>query len=212
MLVLTPVLAMAQAAPGAPAGSSGPAGAAGTQAAPPAAAPSADQSKAAPAQEDLNPLTGKPAKMARKMMGAKEHNAENCPCPYCPLKSGAKGASAEQTEQMNMLMNAQLSKDDPAAVLAMRDTLKLTPEQTQQLQQLQTENRQKVESILNADQKTNLAKLPAEATSMKTMHQEMMAKADAGKGGAAGTEEPGAIDKPKENQAKGAAAPEIMQK
>ena len=185
ILVFTPVVAVAQAAEPAPAAQ-----------APAATAPA----PGAPAAPDLG-------KGMKDKMKAKMHAAGTCPCPYCPMKDDeAAGSKDAHGQQMRMMMNARITRDDPGVILGMRENLNLTPEQAQKLEQLQAENKQKVEAILTDEQKTQVAKLPTEASSMRDMHQQMASKM---KGDKAGEADPGAIDKPDQDTA---ARKELMEK
>jgi len=123
---------------------------------------------------------------------AQAHAAgESCPCPMCPLHDKAAHAKAAggdkaaemtaksddaQTQQTEMLLNAELSKNDPAAVLAMRDEIQLTPEQAARIEQIQRQARDEVQSILNAEQKQELASLPEEAASFRSVHDQMVSR------------------------------------
>jgi hypothetical protein len=55
----------------------------------------------------------------------------------------------------------------------MRDELKLTPDQTRQLEQIQRETRTRVENILSQEQRQELAALPESAQSFHDVHEEM---------------------------------------
>lgn len=197
MLVLTPVLAVAQ-----------------QEVAPATPAPAA-QAPAAPAPDAQAPAAPEAGKGQIKGMKnkakAKMHAAGKCPCPYCPMKDDkATDTKDVHGKQMRMMMNARIGKNDPGVLLGMREDLKLTPEQAQQLEQLQAQNRQQVESILTDEQKTQLAQVPAEASSMHDMHQQMASKMD---GAAAGEADPGAIDRTdEETAAREKAAKELMNK
>jgi hypothetical protein len=158
---------------------------------------------------DASATDAKPGKGMKKMMKGM-HAAGTCPCPYCPAKED-KAADAKDVHgrQMRMMMNARLSKDDPGMLLGMRKDLNLTPEQAQQLEQIQAETKQKVQAILTDEQRTQLAQVPDKATSMRDMHQQMASKM---KGDKAGNADPGAIDKPDEETAARDAPKDLMNK
>jgi hypothetical protein len=70
-------------------------------------------------------------------------------CPMCSMMAGGgkgMGKGMDMPPAMKrrcqMMMNAEMSKDDAACLLAFKQELKLTPEQVQKLEQIVKESRQ----------------------------------------------------------------------
>ncbi len=72
-----------------------------------------------------------------------------------------------------MMMNTEMSKNDAACLLALKEELKLTPEQAQKLEQIIKESRQQSAAVLTPEQQKTLADVAGEPTSMMGMHKEM---------------------------------------
>jgi hypothetical protein len=87
-------------------------------------------------------------------------------------------------QRCQMMINAEMSKDDAACLLASTQELKLTPEQVQKLDQIVKQSRQEAAAILTPEQKKTLAEVPEKPASMCEMHTKMhemkMQKMDAG--------------------------------
>jgi hypothetical protein len=81
-----------------------------------------------------------------------------------------------------MLMTAQLGKDDPAAMLSIRDRLKLTDGQVTKLESLAHETGQKAQALLTDEQREALATVPDEPKSMMAMCNQMMSMMSGGMG------------------------------
>ncbi len=75
-----------------------------------------------------------------------------------------------------MMMNAEMSKEDPACVLAFTQELELTPEQVQKLGQIVTQGRQEATAMLTPVQQKTLAEVAGQSTSMTAMHTKMHEK------------------------------------
>jgi len=75
-----------------------------------------------------------------------------------------------------MMMNAEMSKDDAACLLAFKQELKLTPEQVQKMKQIVKESRQEAAAILTPEQQKTLAEVDGQPASMNAMHAKMHEK------------------------------------
>jgi hypothetical protein len=89
-----------------------------------------------------------------------------------------QGQGGPQMEGMmarhQMLMQAELSKNDPAALLSVKDKLKLTDEQVGKLESLARETGQKAEALLTDEQRKTLSAIPDEPKSAMAMCRQMM--------------------------------------
>ncbi len=72
-----------------------------------------------------------------------------------------------------MMMNAEMSKEDPACLLAFTQELDLTPEQVQKLGQIVKQSRQDAGATLTPVQQKILAEVAGQPTSMTAMHAKM---------------------------------------
>lgn len=82
-----------------------------------------------------------------------------------------------------MMMSMEVIPHDPAALLALKDHLKLTDEQTSRLQAIVAQSRQQAEQVLTAEQKAQLQPLEKLPKTMTEMHHQMMEKMGQAKGG-----------------------------
>lgn len=73
-----------------------------------------------------------------------------------------------------MMMQAQLTPGDPAALVASKDQLKLTEDQVKKLQAIQEQARKNAAAVLNDEQKQQVANVPAKPDTCMGMHQHMM--------------------------------------
>jgi hypothetical protein len=93
---------------------------------------------------------------------------------------GMAGMMDKMSPQMKMrcqmMMDTAVTPADPAAILALKDQLKLTETQTAQLKAINKEAQDKAVAVLTADQKTTLDALPASPETMMDMHEQMMGK------------------------------------
>ncbi len=80
--------------------------------------------------------------------------------------------------RVKMLMNVEVSRNDPNAMLALKDTLKLTDDQVKQLDGILAEARQKAQAVLTDEQKKIIQPLGDEPVSMMKTHQQMMKNMD----------------------------------
>jgi hypothetical protein len=79
------------------------------------------------------------------------------------------------SQRYRMMMNAEMGKDDAACLLALKQELTLTPEQSQKLAQVLKESRQAAAAILTPEQRKILAEVSAQAASMNAIHAQMHA-------------------------------------
>lgn len=73
-----------------------------------------------------------------------------------------------------MMMNMEVTPQDPAALLALKDQLKLTDEQTNRLQAILAQARQQAGQVLTDQQKAQLQPLEKLPKTMTEMHNQMM--------------------------------------
>jgi hypothetical protein len=100
-----------------------------------------------------------------------------------PMHEGQGGQQMPMQDMMArhlMLMMTQVSKTDPAALLSIRDKLKLTDEQVGKLESLARETGQKAQALLSDDQRKTLSTIPDEPTSMMAMCSQMMSMVGGG--------------------------------
>jgi hypothetical protein len=91
------------------------------------------------------------------------------------MQQGSQGMPMQDAmARHRMLMTAQLGKDDPAALLSIRDKLNLTEEQVTKLGALSHETGQKAQALLTDEQRKTLAAIPDEPKSMVAMCNQMM--------------------------------------
>ena len=111
-------------------------------------------------------------------------------CPMCQPMSAemkAKGDMAGmkqdgQTQAMSkemmlrcqMVMQAAIQPTDPAAILVIKDTLKLSDEQVKKLQSIEDIARRQAQDILSDSQKQQLQSIPRAPQTGADMHQHMM--------------------------------------
>ncbi len=81
-----------------------------------------------------------------------------------------------------MQMNMEISPSDPSAILALKEQLQLTTDQTAELQAINKQGRTKALAILNADQQTTLDSLPQSPQTMKSLHEQAMSHMQTMKG------------------------------
>ena len=72
-----------------------------------------------------------------------------------------------------MMMRMQMHRQNPQAILALKEELKLSDEQAQQLQSIAAEAREKTQQVLNDEQKQSLEKLKDTPNTPMQMHQHM---------------------------------------
>lgn len=75
-----------------------------------------------------------------------------------------------------MLMRMEVKADDPGALLALKEHLKLTPDQLEQLKKIVAQAREDAGKVLTDEQKKQLEPIAKTARSMMEMHHDMMQK------------------------------------
>ena len=138
----------------------------------------------APHEESSASFEAPKEKPAEKPM-AKKAMVGKCPCCEAMMQMGKGGAGPEGMDESmaarcGMMMRARLSPMDPAAVLALKDKLKLTDEQVGKLEQLIRSTRRAVEGLLTEEQRQKASELPETPRTMMEMHQHMMRKMSGG--------------------------------
>jgi len=96
-----------------------------------------------------------------------------CPCMGDMKKMGMSDAMAMRHK---MLTSSAIASDDPVAVLAVKDDLKLTDEQITKIAAISLKARQDVKAALTDDQKKTLETLAGTPATMKDMCKGMCAK------------------------------------
>ena len=82
------------------------------------------------------------------------------------MKAMMEKMPPEMKMRCQMLMGTAVTPTDPAAILALKDQLKLTEAQAAQLEAINKEARDKAIVVLTADQKTTLDSLPKSPQTM----------------------------------------------
>ena len=85
------------------------------------------------------------------------------------------GLTPQMLQRGHMMMNATLTRNDPAAILGLQKQLALTDDQVAKLQALRTKSDAEARALLTADQRTQLQNLPAGPESMAQMYGQMTA-------------------------------------
>ena len=75
-----------------------------------------------------------------------------------------------------MMMSMEVKADDPGALLALKEHLKLTPDQMEQLKKIVAQAREDAGKVLTDEQKKQLEPIQKTACSMMEMHRDMMQK------------------------------------
>ena len=83
---------------------------------------------------------------------------------------------SEMQQRCRMMMQTAINPGDPAAILAIKDDLKLTPEQVQKIQAIADEARKEAKGVLDEQQAKMLQAIPAKPETPMAMHQQMMQK------------------------------------
>ena len=108
-----------------------------------------------------------------------------CPCPWCTMAHASKAADKDEAAKATgmspammmccrMMMRAAIDPQDPAALLALKDDLGLTDEQTDKLQAIVQETRQQAAAVLTPAQKEKLKGLADAPGTMMDMCRRMM--------------------------------------
>ena len=80
----------------------------------------------------------------------------------------------EMKQRCRLMMQTAINPADPAAVLALKDDLKLTPDQVQKLQAIADKARQEAKAVMDEKQAKSLQAIPAAPETPMAMHQHMM--------------------------------------
>lgn len=108
------------------------------------------------------------------------------------MQGGMEGMMMKMSGPMKMrhqmMMNMEVTPHDPAALLALKDQLELTDEQTNRLQAILAQARQQAGQVLTAEQKAQLQSLEKLPRTMTEMHRQMMEHMDHEKPAAKGGE------------------------
>lgn len=120
--------------------------------------------------------------MSGDMKGMADMKQEMSP----EMKAMMEKMPPEIKMRCQMMMGTEVSPSDPAAILALKEQLKLTEAQTSQLEAINKEAQDKAIAVLTADQKTILDTMPKSTQTMKEMHEQMMGKMQKMMGGKMG--------------------------
>ena len=110
-----------------------------------------------------------------------ETPAPVCNCPWCRIARSTESADEdEMAQRMEMsgpamlrcqiMMRLEVTPDDPAAILALKDELGLTDEQVGQLDTILAEAREKANAVLTPEQQEKLEGLDDTPSTMMEMH------------------------------------------
>jgi len=98
-------------------------------------------------------------------------------CQMSPAdKMKCCGMSPAMVEKCTMMTNTQIMAADPAAMMAMKDKLMLTPEQMVKLDVIAKKAREDATMVLTAKQSDMISGMAATPTTMTEMHTMMMQK------------------------------------
>ena len=126
-----------------------------------------------PAPEAVAPAKDAPA----APIAEAQEKAEMAMCPMCSAAGDKVEMPASMKQHCEMLTNAELSQDDAVCLLAIKKELALTPEQTQQLDQIIKVGREKAAALLTPEQKAMLVVKSGQPMTMGAVHKMMHAPA-----------------------------------
>jgi YHS domain-containing protein/Spy/CpxP family protein refolding chaperone len=86
------------------------------------------------------------------------------------------GMSEAMVDKCQMMMNTRIWPSDPEALIAMKDRLALTAEQTDKLDAIAKKAREDAAAVLTAEQQSKIKATEAEPATMMELHQTMMQK------------------------------------
>lgn len=86
----------------------------------------------------------------------------------------AQPVSGDMMRRCEMMMKTAIDPSDPAAILAIKGELKLTPRQVQRLQALADKARRKAKALLNERQVQAVEAIPAQPDTPMAMLEHMM--------------------------------------
>lgn len=92
---------------------------------------------------------------------------------YSAMMDEGWGMTPEMREQGHMMMTATIDKDDPGAILGLREELGLTDDQVALLVTLQTSTQTQAKGILTDAQRQKLDAIPSHPESMAAMFSRM---------------------------------------
>lgn len=125
-------------------------------------------------------------------------NAQACKCPWCTMAQAPKSGDAQPSTKKKsarcpmmqkmdmpqcmkmrcqMMMTTQIQPDDPAALLAIKDELQLSAEQSAKIEAIVAKARKEAQAVLTDQQKQKVQSLAGEPGTMMQMRQKMMSKA-----------------------------------
>jgi hypothetical protein len=85
------------------------------------------------------------------------------------------GMTPEMMQRGHMMTHAALTRDDPSAILGLKEQLGLTDDQVAKLEALQKKTNEDARATLTDEQRAQLENLPAGPGSMAQMYGQMMA-------------------------------------
>jgi hypothetical protein len=84
------------------------------------------------------------------------------------------GITPEMMSQGRLIMRTTISRDNPAALLGLKDELRLMAAQANRLQEIVRKAETDARAVLSASQRTVMDRYPVEPTSMAQIHERMM--------------------------------------
>ena len=129
------------------------------------------------AAEMMNSDANMPMKMAMDANACPKGMKMGKCCQMSPAeKMKCCGMSSAMVEKCTMMTNTQIMPTDPAAMMAMKDKLMLTPEQMGKLDMIAKKAREDAAMVLTAQQSDMVSQMAATPTTMTEMHTMMMQK------------------------------------
>ena len=118
----------------------------------------------------------RPGMMKGGMMGGMKHG----------MMGGMEAMKMSEPMKLRcrMMMSMEVTSHDPAALLALKEQLKLTEEQTNRLQAIVAQARQQADQVLTEEQRSQLRPLEKTPKTMMEMMEHMDHEQPAAKGGA----------------------------
>jgi hypothetical protein len=104
---------------------------------------------------------------AHQAAGLKAPGAGESAMGAAPSMAAMHGLMLRQ----RVMLAARIDNADPAAMLAMSDSLKLTKDQTAKLEAIAADARKKALAVLTKEQKATLETVPAEPASLMDLHR-----------------------------------------
>ena len=111
------------------------------------------------------PAPGAPPAMSHEEMMTRQHEGMR-----------KAGMSEGMVMCHKMMYSEEVAKDDPSALLALKDDLKLTADQVTKLKAIAAKARQDSDAVLTADQKKKLEEVPSSPNTVMGLHDEMRSK------------------------------------